>query len=83
MFLPLCDDIDRAAGNTDADLGLNSFEQKENRFSGFDHFAFVNLQWTALAVPTLLLAALFLAFQFFGDGLQDAMNPRTEKALGS
>lgn len=48
-----------------------------------DHFAFVNLQWTALAVPTLLLATLFLAFQFFGDGLQDAMNPRTEKAIGS
>jgi ABC-type dipeptide/oligopeptide/nickel transport system permease subunit len=48
-----------------------------------DHFSFVGIQWTALLIPTLLLALLFLAFQFFGDGLRDAMDPRTEKAQGA
>ncbi len=48
-----------------------------------DHFGFVGIQWIALLIPTLLLALLFLAFQFFGDGLRDAMDPRTEKAQGA
>ena len=48
-----------------------------------DHFRFVGIQWTALLIPTLLLALLFLAFQFFGDGLRDAMDPRSEKAQGA
>src|SRR5690606_28562002 len=34
-----------------------------------DHFAFVTVQWTALAVPIAVLAVLFLAFQFCGEGL--------------
>ena len=48
-----------------------------------DHFSFVGVQWVALLIPTLILATLFLAFQFFGDGLRDAMDPRTEKAQGA
>lgn len=43
------------------------------------HFTFVTVQWTALAIPTLLLALLFLAFQFVGDGLRDALDPRSTR----
>lgn len=43
------------------------------------HFSFVSVQWTALAFPTLILASLFIVFQFFGDGLRDAMDPRTRR----
>lgn len=42
-----------------------------------DHFGFVTLQWTALAIPIAVLAALFLAFQFCGEGLRQALDPRT------
>ena len=42
-----------------------------------DHFAFVGVQWTALAIPSTVLAALFVAFQLIGDGLRDALDPRT------
>ncbi len=45
-----------------------------------DHFGFVLVQWTALAIPCILLATLFMAFQFFGDGLRDALDPRTRRA---
>ncbi len=45
-----------------------------------DHFAFVGVQWSALAIPTAVLALLFLAFQFFGDGLRDALDPRSYRA---
>ncbi len=41
-----------------------------------DHFTFVGVQWTALATPTAVLALLFLAFQFLGDGLRDALDAR-------
>lgn len=41
------------------------------------HFAFVTVQWTALAIPTFILAVLFIVFQFFGDGLRDALDPRS------
>jgi len=41
-----------------------------------DHFQFVGVQWTALAIPCAMLALLFMAFQFFGDGLPDALDPR-------
>ncbi len=41
-----------------------------------DHFQFVMVQWTALAIPTAILAVLFLCFQFVGDGLRDALDPR-------
>ena len=44
-----------------------------------DHLAFVGSQWSALAIPTAVLAVLFLAFNFLGDGLRDAMDPRTAK----
>jgi len=42
-----------------------------------DHFSFVTLQWTGLAVPIVVLALLFLAFQFCGEGLRDALDPRS------
>ena len=41
-----------------------------------EHFDFVQIQWTGLFFPTALLALLFLAFQFFGDGLRDALDPQ-------
>ncbi|MGE3962047.1 MAG: ABC transporter permease [Dehalococcoidia bacterium] len=41
-----------------------------------DHFAFVTVQWTALAVPIGVLIVLFLAFQFLGDGLRQTLDPR-------
>ena len=44
-----------------------------------EHFDFVALQWTALAIPTAILAVLFIAFQFFGDGLRDALDPRSAR----
>ncbi len=44
-----------------------------------DHFGFIALQWTALAIPTLLLALIFLAFQSFGDGIRDALDPRSSR----
>lgn len=44
-----------------------------------DHFGFIALQWTALAIPTALLALIFLAFQSFGDGIRDALDPRTSR----
>jgi len=42
-----------------------------------DHFAFVTVQWTALAVPIAVLVVLFLAFQFCGEGLRSALDPRS------
>ncbi|MCA9846613.1 MAG: ABC transporter permease [Dehalococcoidia bacterium] len=42
-----------------------------------DHFGFVTVQWTALAVPITVLIVLFLAFQFLGDGLRQALDPRS------
>lgn len=42
-----------------------------------DHFAFVTVQWTALAVPIAVLVVLFLAFQFCGEGLRAALDPRS------
>ncbi len=42
-----------------------------------DHFGFVTVQWTALAVPITLLVVLFLAFQFLGEGLRQALDPRS------
>lgn len=44
-----------------------------------DHFGFVLLQWPALAIPCAILAILFIAFQFFGDGLRDALDPRSAR----
>jgi oligopeptide transport system permease protein len=44
-----------------------------------EHFNFVRIQWTGLAFPTVLLAVLFIAFQFFGDGLRDALDPRARR----
>lgn len=43
------------------------------------HYAFATVQWTALAIPVALLALLFVAFQFFGDGLRDALDPRSSR----
>ena len=42
-----------------------------------DHFGFVMVQWTALAVPVALLAVIFLAFQLAADGLRVALDPRS------
>jgi oligopeptide transport system permease protein len=44
-----------------------------------EHFDFVRLQWTGLFFPAGVLAILFLAFQFFGDGLRDALDPRSRR----
>jgi oligopeptide transport system permease protein len=41
-----------------------------------DHFSFVGITWTGLAIPCAVLVLLFLAFQYFGDGLRDALDPR-------
>ena len=46
-----------------------------------EHFEFVRVQWTALAFPTAALAVLFLAFQVLGDGLRDALDPRTRHVV--
>jgi ABC-type dipeptide/oligopeptide/nickel transport system permease subunit len=43
------------------------------------HFSFVAVQWTALAIPVALLVCIFLAFQVLGDGLRDALDPRTSR----
>lgn len=43
-----------------------------------DHFRFVLIQWAPLAFPATVLALLFIAFQFFGDGLRDALDPRSK-----
>lgn len=45
-----------------------------------DHFAFVGIEWTALAIPVALLVAMFVAFQVLGDGLRDALDPRTSRS---
>jgi len=42
-----------------------------------DHFSFVTVQWTGLAVPIVVLALVFLAFQFCGEGLRAALDPRS------
>lgn len=41
------------------------------------HFTFIGVQWTALAFPVALLVLIFLAFQVVGDGLRDALDPRS------
>jgi oligopeptide transport system permease protein len=43
-----------------------------------DHFAFVGVQWSALAISTGVLVLLFLVFQLVGEGLQYALDPRRE-----
>lgn len=43
-----------------------------------EHFGFVLINWTGLFFPTALLAILFIAFSFFGDGLRDALDPRSK-----
>lgn len=45
-----------------------------------DHFQFVMVRWTALAIPTAVLAALFLCTQYVGDGLRDAFDPRSARS---
>jgi oligopeptide transport system permease protein len=44
-----------------------------------EHFDFVLINWTGLFFPTALLAILFIAFSFFGDGLRDALDPRSRR----
>jgi len=44
-----------------------------------EHFSWLSINWTGVAFPTLVLALLFLAFQFFGDGLRDAFDPRARR----
>ena len=45
-----------------------------------EHFDFVLINWTGLFFPTALLAILFIAFSFLGDGLRDALDPRSQHA---
>lgn len=44
-----------------------------------EHFDFMRIQWTGIAFPAGILAMLFLTFQFFGDGLRDALDPRARR----
>jgi len=44
-----------------------------------EHFRFIGITWTGLFFPTALLAILFIAFSFFGDGLRDALDPRSSR----
>ena len=44
-----------------------------------EHFRFVGITWTGLMFPTVILAVLFVAFSFFGDGLRDALDPRAKR----
>jgi oligopeptide transport system permease protein len=44
-----------------------------------EHFGWMSINWMGVAFPTLVLALLFLAFQFFGDGLRDAFDPRARR----
>jgi len=44
-----------------------------------EHFRFVGITWSGLMFPTVLLAMLFIAFSFFGDGLRDALDPRSKR----
>lgn len=44
-----------------------------------EHFRFVGITWSGLLFPTTLLAVLFIAFSFFGDGLRDALDPRSKR----
>ncbi|MBM3140081.1 MAG: ABC transporter permease [Chloroflexi bacterium] len=44
-----------------------------------EHFSWLQINWTGVAFPTATLAVLFLAFQFFGDGLRDAFDPRSRR----
>ena len=44
-----------------------------------EHFGFVLINWTGLFFPTALLVILFIAFSFFGDGLRDALDPRSSR----
>jgi ABC-type dipeptide/oligopeptide/nickel transport system permease subunit len=44
-----------------------------------EHFDFMRIQWTGIAFPAGMLAFLFLAFQFFGDGMRDALDPRARR----
>jgi len=41
------------------------------------HFTFVSVQWTALAIPVAVLVMLFMVLQLLGDGLRDALDPKT------
>jgi oligopeptide transport system permease protein len=44
-----------------------------------EHQAWVSINWMGVAFPTAVLALLFLSFQFFGDGLRDALDPRSQR----
>ncbi|MBT5774255.1 MAG: ABC transporter permease [Dehalococcoidia bacterium] len=44
-----------------------------------EHFRFVSITWSGLFFPTTVLAILFIAFNFFGDGLRDALDPRSKR----
>ena len=44
-----------------------------------DHFAFVGVQWSALAISTGVLVLLFLVFQLVGEGLEQALDPRRSR----
>ena len=45
-----------------------------------EHFDFVLINWTGLFFPTACCwRVLFIAFSFFGDGLRDALDPRSRR----
>ena len=43
----------------------------------------LNLNWTESLFPGLVLTAMVLCFSFVGDGLRDALDPRSLAGLGS
>ena len=44
-----------------------------------DHFAFVGVQWSALAISTGVLVLLFLVLQLVGEGIEQALDPRRRR----
>ncbi len=46
------------------------------------HFGIVaSFAWTKRAVPALTLAIVTLGINFLGDGLNDALNPRSKRSI--
>ena len=39
----------------------------------------IKIYWWTIAAPTSILVSILLALNFLGDGLRDALDPRTVK----
>ena len=44
-----------------------------------EHLRSIAISWSGLLFPIALLALLFVAFSFLGDGLRDALDPRSTR----